>query len=53
MNQNLKKKYHQFSKKNNIQKFVPCINKLDCGEWIVSSRYGKVLSSLYCMSQCL
>jgi len=29
------------------------MNKLDCGEWIVSSRYGKVLSSLYCMSQCL
>jgi hypothetical protein len=30
-----------------------CINEtLDCGEWIVSSPYGKVLSSLYCVSQC-
>ena len=24
------------------------MKQLDCGEWIVSSAYGKVLSRLYC-----
>jgi len=28
------------------------MKQMDCGEWIVSSPYGNVLSSSYCMSQC-
>ena len=29
------------------------LEQLDCGEWILNSSYGNVLSSLYLMSHCL